>query len=243
MQQKCFAIAAKVFCDCSKSVLRLQKKCFAIAEKVFCDCSKSVCDCSKSVLQLQQKCFEIAEKVLVFFMIDLLQCIVLKLSEMTPSPASMPPFRGLSASSANRRPTSLPKYHLFRHKLHLNLLVGVIPIHLYSPLPYTIFNNNHEGGAAAGGAARSLYVYTTSSVFFFNSFILQRMYTTSSAFFFFFFSLLRRMGKKNASHASTYVFSCMLCVNLTQLYSHSSTSWRTLRLSFGFRGNDSASCH
>ena len=85
-------------------------------------------------------------------MIDLLQCMFFKLSETTPSPAGMPPFQGLPASSANRRHSSLPKYHL-RHKLHINLLVGVITIHLYSPLPHSIFKNNHEGGAAEGGAA------------------------------------------------------------------------------------------
>ena len=76
-----------------------------------------------------------------------------KLSQTTPSPAGMPPFRGLPASSANRRNSSLPKYHLPRHNLHINLLVGVITIHLYSPLPHSTFKNNHEGGAAEGSAA------------------------------------------------------------------------------------------
>ena len=77
----------------------------------------------------------------------------------------MPPFRGLPASSANRRHSFLPKYHLLRHKLHLNFLVGVIIInvHLYSPLPHSILKNNHEGGVAEGGAARSLYTCTKST--------------------------------------------------------------------------------
>ena len=94
-------------------------------------------------------------------MIDL-QYMFFKLSGTTPSPTGMPPFRGMLASSANRRHSSLPKYHLLRHKLHINLLVGVITIHLFSPLHHTILDNNHEGGAAKGGAARSLYIYTSS---------------------------------------------------------------------------------